>query len=274
MSKSTTCSTCRRSKLLYFVSSVFELRPRGYWFPTPADGEYAHAAIIHAISSVDSVAGQRLHDMRRHKRMTCGFVHSRDSGILLRITFMDQDGLHYAHSLLNALSKQLTLRIGSIVCDIVAFDVGNTEWTGVSTWADLLAGTPARSMRFVFNTPTAITKRDTDGGRFMSLYPDPLTVFSGLARRWQALDGPALPDDLRNYLQGGDCVVANYELTTIEFHTTERIQIGFMGHIVYTCLQNNLPYILAFNALARLAFYTGVGYQTARGMGITRTTCS
>jgi CRISPR/Cas system endoribonuclease Cas6 (RAMP superfamily) len=69
-------------------------------------------------------------------------------------------------------------------------------------------------------------------------------------------------------------VVANYRLRTVEFRTQERTQIGFVGWAVYECRKLEAAHVSALNALARLAFFTGVGYQTARGMGAVKTTLS
>jgi CRISPR-associated endoribonuclease Cas6 len=113
----------------------------------------------------------------------------------------------------------------------------------------------------------------------MSLFPAPLDVFSGLSRRWQSLEGPALPDGLEHFLQVGGCVVSRYGLRSVEFRTSERTQIGFTGWVIYRVAyrspqtspnDNEATHIAALNALGRLAFFTGVGYQTARGMGATK----
>jgi CRISPR-associated endoribonuclease Cas6 len=197
----------------------------------------------------------------------------------LRLTFAHQDGLAYAETLVNALSARPLLRIGPTLCEVQAVDLAGSEWTGISSWADLTSGTKGHTIRLEFATPTAITKRDGNGGRFMSLFPAPLDVFSGLSRRWLALDGPALPDDLERFLQAGGCVVSGYGLRSVEFRTLERTQIGFTGWVIYriayrspqTSLnENEARHIAALNALGRLAFFTGVGYQTTRGMGATK----
>jgi CRISPR-associated endoribonuclease Cas6 len=176
---------------------------------------------------------------------------------------------------MNALSAHPTLRLGKTVCDLGSVDLTGSEWTGVSTWADLAPPTTGRHIHFTFATPTAINKRgDNPGDRFTSLYPEPLDLFSGLARRWQALEGPVLPDDLEHFVGAGGCVVADYRLHTVGFRTQERKQKGFMGWVVYECRKDDAMHIAALNALARLAFFTGVGYQTARGMGVARATIS
>jgi len=253
---------------VYFVAMTLPLQPQAHRASlTVADGVYVHAAIHHAISGVDADLGRALHDMRRHKRMTVALVGNSRKAATLRLTFMASDGLAYANTLVNALSARPALRLGQTVCDVGSADLTSSDWAGMGTWADLMAGPTGRYIRLAFLTPTAITKRDANGGRFTALYPEPGDVFSGLARRWQALVGPALPDDLDQFVQGGGCVVSGYRLHTVQFRTPERTQIGFTGWVVYECRKDSAGQMAALNALARLAFFTGVGYQTARGMG-------
>lgn len=232
------------------------------------DSIKAHAAVVTAISAVDTEAGRQLHDMRRHKHMTLAIIESTPQQAGLRVTFMDKQGLTCADALVNALSVYPMLRLGSTSWAVESVDVTDSQWAGLATWSDLTATeNPGHHIRFQFVTPTAITKQDGDGGRFVSLYPDPTSLFSGLARRWQGLGGPALPDDLERFIEAGGCVVSNHSLYTTTFSTAERTQIGFVGHTVYECRKSDRTYTNALHALSRFARFTGVGYQTGRGMG-------
>jgi CRISPR-associated endoribonuclease Cas6 len=259
---------------MFFVAATLHLRLSEGQNLAVADGRYVHAALLRAISDVDPRSGQILHDMGRHKRFTSAIVGSQRQITKLRVTFMAQDGLDYATILINALSQRPTLRLGQVVGEVDGIDVGTGDWSGVSTWFDLQQETVVPMMRFTFITPTAIMKDDAWGGRFTLLYPEALEVFAGLARRWRALEGPTLPENLEHFVSGGGCFVAQHQLRTVAFHTPERVQIGFVGYVVYKCRRQEPTYLAALNALTRLAFFTGVGYQTTRGMGLTRTTLS
>lgn len=234
---------------------------------TVADGVYAHAAILNVITTVDAEAGRKLHEMRRNKRVAIALIDSTKDSAILRLTFMAEDGLAYANMLVNRLAAYPTLRLGNAIGEVEAVNLADPDWAGVSTWADFVDHYE-NSLQFRFITPTAITKRGHGHTRYMSLYPDPFSVFSGLARRWQALNGPKLPHDLEEFIESGGCVVSRHNLHTIEFSREGHTQIGFVGRVVYECCQTDqVEYIVALNALARLAPFTGVGYQTARGMG-------
>lgn len=256
---------------MYFVAMLLKLKMRGQQSKlTVAEGVYAHAAILKTIFEADPKAGRELHDLQRHKQVCMAIVDSRKNTASLRLTFMAEDGLSYATILINVLAAHPTLQLGKVMCDIEAVNLANTEWSGVSTWSDLM-GPPASHFYFRFITPTAITKRGDNNNRFMSLYPEPLDVFSGLAKRWRALDGPELCSDLERFIKTGGCVIARHELRTVEFSTGERIQVGFVGSAVYEChKKSRIEYLTSLSALTRFASFTGVGYQTGRGMGAVR----
>ncbi len=205
--------------------------------------------------------------MQRNKRFTTAIIAAGHEESRLRLTFFTTEGLMATQALIDALTHQGELRIGRTQWAITAIDISDPEWAGVRSWADLMTTTSGDRIRLTFMTPTAIMKRDNDGRRFSALYPHPADVFLGLHRRWVALEGPALPSDLDAFLGDHGLVVANYQLRTVTFRSRVRTQIGFTGAVLYECRKNSPAHLAAVHALARLAFYTGVGYQTARGMG-------
>lgn len=258
---------------MYFVAMLLTLHPVDQAPPlTVADGVYAHAALLNILSEASPEAGKALHEMQRHKHLTLAFVEGTPRCVLLRLTFMAEEGVTYANLLINAFATQPLVRLGSKRWCIVSVDLSPSVWTGVQTWADFLAEPVSSSVHLTFVTPTAFMKQDGDRKRFTALYPDPVTLFSGLVYRWNALAGPPLPEGLDRFLQAGKCLVSSYHLQTVKFHTSERTQLGFCGWAVYGCSADTGGYLRALNALARLAVFTGVGYQTARGMGAVRMT--
>lgn len=253
---------------MYFLAILLKLKlPHQKQRLSATDGVYAHAAILNKITAANAETGQKLHDRPRHKPLSIGIIGSTAQMATLRLTFMAEDGPAYADTLINALSCEPMLRLGQTECPIETVDLANPDWAGIRTWADFLSGKCAQRLCFRFMTPTAITKKDENGGRFVSLYPEPLDIFSGLARRWQALGGPQLPNHLEKFIRTGGCVVSRHHLRTVEFYTRERTQLGFIGQVVYECRKMEPDHVNALNALAHLANFTGVGYQTARGMG-------
>lgn len=258
-----------------FLAVVLTLHPEQQAPPlTMADGVYAHAALFHALSNIDPEAGEALHAMRRHKHLTIAFIESRPRHSKLRLTFLAEEGVTTANLLLNAFQIEPVLCLGKYRWHIASIDLSPTAWSGVQTWADFVAESTSHCIKITFVTPTAFMKRDETGQRFTALYPDPTTLFPGLIHRWQALAGPPLPEGLLAFLEAGRCLISSYKLHTEQFQTAERSQIGFRGWVNYTCATQADQYLQAITALARLATFTGVGYQTARGMGAVRVNCA
>lgn len=256
-----------------FLAMVLKLQPVCQQRPLAvADSIYAHAAIINAITRVDPVAGQILHDIQRHKPLGIAIVESSKSNALLRVVFMTQQATLYANTLINALEAESEIQLGRTRQRVVGVDLTDPDWALVNTWADLTRQSSQKRIRFRFATPTAFTKRDDAGKRAISLYPEPLDVFAGLVRRWTAFNGPDLPEVVSHIRQDKACVVSRHNLRTVEFRNRERTQIGFVGEAVYQCQTSDPALVSSLNALARLARFTGVGYQTARGMGAVQVT--
>jgi len=98
---------------MYFVALLLKLHPRDKAPPpSVSDGVYAHAALLHIISSADAKAGQALHEMHHQKRLTVALLREKHRPAL-RLTFMAEEGLTYAHLLLNRLAQEPLLRLGS-----------------------------------------------------------------------------------------------------------------------------------------------------------------
>jgi len=256
---------------MHFIASEIAIRQPARRVLTTADAPYAHAAVLNAIKTVDSAASQRLHDAKRDKRFTVSLVDDRHRDPILRVSILADDDHDYASILLAAFASQHKLQLGRATVEVRNVAISGTPWSGVASWADLLQEPPQSAMRFEFVTSTAIMKQDAQGRRFTSPLPVPQDIFRSLARRWKGLGGPPLPYNLESVLETGGCVVSSLQGGTIMFRTQERTQIGFVGAVKYWCRTPDVACVTALNALARLAFYTGVGYQTARGMGLVRT---
>jgi CRISPR-associated endoribonuclease Cas6 len=260
---------------MHFIAVDITLRKPSPRTLTVKDAPYAHAAVLNAISQIDEVAGRRLHDMKRHKPITIALVDpvpSLHNAACLRVAIMNDAAMDYTSIILEALAIGQPLHLGRTIVNVDHVAISGTRWSGVATWADLLQPSAHPTICFEFVTPTAIMKHDENNKRFSSLLTTPRDIFNSLGQRWQSLNGPSLPDDLNAFLDKGGCFVSHSRTKTTTFHTRERTQIGFIGSVTYQCRTSDPVYVTALNALARLAFFTGVGYQTARGMGLVRTT--
>ena len=255
---------------MIFFSLPIKLRIPSNCRLTYADNDYVHAAILKAISNVDSDVGQWIHDNQWAKPVAIGLLLKQPAAPILRMTVMADEGARLSNLLVKTFATNPELRLGAVKCMVESVDLNCPVWGGLSTWANLMNETGSH-LNFDFITPTAIMKKGSSDRRFSSLLPEPGDVFAGLWRRWTRLGGPPLPE-IQDYIADGGCVISRLNLRTIGFRTPQRVQIGFIGQVRYELRGDEQHFAQALTALTRFARFAGVGYQTARGMGIVRTT--
>lgn len=251
---------------MYFVQINIEFEQSMKRPFNPVDGIHAHAAVMHAISAVNKSLGATLHDTKRDKPLGLALINNH-----LRLNWFGPTSLAYMQALLAYWQTAPRIRIGEKNLSFAHIGLSGGRHQQVQTWSDLTAPAEHPQIQIRFLTPTAVTRQDNQRKRYTALHPDPLTIFSLLTRRWQDLGGPPLPDHLADYLTDGGCVTKAYELSTTEFTHRRRVQLGFVGRVVYICRQPDPDCIQALNWLARLAPFSGIGYQTTRGMGAVAT---
>lgn len=257
---------------MFFLSMVLELTSRGQ--PTQSVLQlaiFAHAAVMNLITSVDSAVGRELHDCKRNKPMSLAILSVDPLRLTLRVAFMGKCGMQAADALATALSRAPSIQLGSAQWQLAGLHCSGGTWGATCTWADLVEPCSANWLEFSFATPTAFTKSDGRGNRFVSVLPEPMDVFNCLLDRWNDLGGPQLPIDLVGYIRSGGCIVSDIEILCVTTQLRERIQKGFTGRVTYELNNRDPAYVSAMHHLGRLAFFSGVGYQTARGMGAVRT---
>lgn len=156
-------------------------------------------------------------------------------------------------------------------CEVESVDLSNTRWAGTASWADMIGGCAGTRMKFVFATPlfTSPTGERSDNAL---PFPNSLALFTAAHLQWQSLNGPALPYTGEQAVDLAKCMVTKYQLETVKrvFHNGSAI--GYLGWIEYTCLRQDEAATASLNALARLTFFTGCGYRTEYGMGVTTVT--
>lgn len=257
---------------MYFIALTFRMQMVEGVMPAELQsGVYAHAAVMRAITNCNEEFGRHFHGLGSQRLFTAAIVERNQKDALFRLTFMSEHGLEAANAAVTGFSNCPIVRLGTSSHHITDVCLAGSSWSGVSTWADLMSVRPGLRFHFTFQTPTAFTKDNGNGRRFCTLYPEPNDLFRGLARRWRELGGPHLPESLGDYLHRGGCVVASHQLRTETAKLKERVQVGFRGTATYECLDRDPVHVAALSQLTRFAFFSGVGYQTARGMGAVKT---
>ena len=187
------------------------------------------------------------------------------------------------------------MRIGKQVFlleEVLADRDDPSGWTGFTSFAQLVE--KAKTLRWGKAEPLALefaslttfnrgnAKNRAYGNHFARL-PLPQYIFPGLARRWQELAPPDLAhvvqlERVEQYMQDDGVVVVDYDLRPHQVHFTTHVQPGFVGVCKYhvrgpdeeTTVGVPLTVKQQVLLLAQLAFYCGVGYKTAMGMGQVR----
>ncbi len=167
-----------------------------------------------------------------------------------------------------------------------------SRWTGFTSFADLveeaktwkLGQTEPLTLEFAsLTTFNRVNARNRVHGAYYARLPLPHYVFPGLARRWQELAPPELvpvvqADQIEHYIQHDGIIIDDYDLQTHRVNFANHPQLGFVGMCKYHLRgpdevpsgDSPLTMRQQLLLLASLAFYTGIGYKPAMGMGQVR----
>ncbi|HYU74812.1 MAG TPA: CRISPR system precrRNA processing endoribonuclease RAMP protein Cas6 [Ktedonobacteraceae bacterium] len=164
-------------------------------------------------------------------------------------------------------------------------------WTGFTSLATLVE--QAKAMRFAshasltleFGSLTTFSRgtRKESYGTHHAMFPLPQFIFTNLLRRWEDIAPPELApllqrEQIEQYLQQDGIIVTDYDLKAHHVHFTTHLQRGFVGSCTYqlrgpdekNVSEASLTMRQQISLLAQLAFYSGVGYKTAMGLGQVR----
>ncbi len=190
----------------------------------------------------------------------------------LRVTALGEEGLLSMGVLLQAFAICPVLRLQQRRWMVEVADLARSRWAGTSSWADFLGKPTGHILRFHLGTPLIVPSLREASGHSAFSFPQPLPVFADLERRWRDLGGPPLPDNMLSLCERGGCVVADYRLRSSPIALPDRACLGFLGWVAYECRSKSTDCVAALTALARFAFFSGVGHYTSCGMGATRIT--
>jgi CRISPR-associated endoribonuclease Cas6 len=117
-------------------------------------------------------------------------------------------------------------------------------------------------IRLEFASPTSFKSQ----GRFVPL-PLPELVFGSLLDRWQRFGPVELHPEMRRF--AAEAVgLSRYRLRTRAApYKQGGLHIGFTGQATFVALNRDRYWLSLLHLLADFAFYSGVGIQTAAGLG-------
>ena len=124
----------------------------------------------------------------------------------------------------------------------------------------------ARDVELEFASPTAFRSKDMD-----MPFPLPGLVFGSLADRWNAVSSVPLDPGVRQFCEEY-VAISEYDMRSRPVRLKgSGPRRGGEGRVRYGMLNTEDPYWLAaLNILADFSFFSGVGIQTAKGMGQVR----
>ncbi len=175
--------------------------------------------------------------------------------------------------------------------EVVEDSSDSAGWVGFTSFGKLVE--QARVLKLGKNEPlnlefaslTTFNRGSVKGRLYENYYarlPLPYYVFPGLARRWQELAPPELAElvqkeRIEEYITDEGVIIEDYNLQTHRLVFTNHPQKGFVGQCRYLLrgpdekvTEGSLTVRQQIVLLSKLAFYTGVGYKTAMGMGRVR----
>ncbi len=257
----------------------------------PADhGDQARAALMHVLRQGDAAFTQKLHDENAHKPYTISLLQNNKRGTDGALHFGEGDAADWRFTLLcepayEALLRRYLLsrdlpqvRIGAIEFAIVdAFASGRSHPDSgavsvaqlLERWNCLPESLPP-DIVLDFRAPTAFSlgrNADTGEYRYQSL-PDARVLFSALRKRWGGLSGSE-PGDVFDAWVGEHVQMEPLSVRTRTVVIEHRPVVGFTGTVRFKT-RGDIRWLSLLHLLADLAFWTGVGYQTTRGMGQVR----
>ncbi len=249
-------------------------------------GHQAHGAFLKTVREADQALADALHIPNAPVRpFTVSMLHgtppARDGRLHLSphetywLRFTTLFGPLYERFMARFLQAggQPIMRLGSaqlLIKEICSTREGH-PWAGHTTWSRLVrrAGS-SDEIRLAFVSPTAFGFGQKAWGKKVMVLPRPETVFGSLARSWNHLAPEGFQidrRDLRAYLEENVVIKRIDDLNTQMLHLGRSLQIGFVGRVLYGLMNDDKAKRWQLNALANIAFYTGVGMKTTMGMG-------
>lgn len=275
-------------KRLYAVVLKMAALRRG---AVPADhGKQALSALYALLQLGDEALAESLHDANIRKPFTVSLINGGKVDREGAQHFGEGDSAQWRFTLLRdpafeALIQRYVqdhnlphVRIGALEFAITdAFVSGAHPDSGhvsLEQFADRYSHPPESCSKVVqleFLTPTAfnlgtdsITRR-----RRLRMTPDPRTLFSAQRKRWAALGG-ADPGDVFDQWVDETIEAEPLSLRWATVKVEKASVRGFTGTVRFRHWGAHTRWLPFLHLLADLTFYTGVGYQTTRGMGQVR----
>ena len=246
-------------------------------------GRANYAETLRHIGQSDAALAEQIHAGDGPKPLTCSsllgvkrgreniFVSAQQQ-FFIRFTGLTQPvSQALLTGLVQAPPSEWQLHEHTFAVTSVCCDTQQNAWTGHTTYEELAAaqllqaGQPAHQVTLGFTSPTAFKS----GGITVPV-PLPGLVFGSLVERWNAFSPIKLSPEMRRF--GEEMMaISRYRLESQAIEQKNKgVRIGGVGQVTYTATGGDRYWLGVMNMLADFALYSGVGVQTATGMGQTQ----
>lgn len=147
-------------------------------------------------------------------------------------------------------------------------------WAGKTSYEELAAAViqgrrrVASSLTLAFASPVTFKAGQADDLHIP--LPLPALVFGSLADRWNAFSAVQLDGALRQFAEQR-VAISQYRLASeMVAQKNHGLRVGGKGEATYLILEKDPYWVSVLNILADFALYSGVGAQSATGMGQVR----
>ena len=246
-------------------------------------GRAHYAAILQRLHAVTPSLVTAIHDNDGPKPLTCSDILNGRSNregtrlepgapYYLRVTGLTE---RVSRALLEALVEKPPSAIELLHRPLRVTGATASEsdhgWAGATNYEALVArqmlprGSIPKQVTLQFASPTAFKQ----AGRQMPM-PLPDLVFGSLVERWNRFSPLALSPEIRRF--GAEMLaLTRYRLQSRPVtQKNGALRIGGVGTATYRALGGDRYWLATMQMLAEFARYSGVGVQTATGMGQAR----
>ncbi|MCK6624545.1 MAG: CRISPR system precrRNA processing endoribonuclease RAMP protein Cas6 [Anaerolineae bacterium] len=262
-------------------------------------GRAGQSLLLRLIAAREATLAQELHQAEKARPYTVSnlVLGKRAGGSLhvqggqsgwLRFTGLTEAVSHHLIRLAEQPPESVELDGYQFRVSGATLDPAVHPWAGQIAYQELAApylldgrASPGSTLRLEFASPTTFRSQ----GRFLPL-PQPELVFGSLLDRWQTFAPIALHPDTRRFAAAA-VALSRYELRTRGMPYVKSggaggrgsrdetagpypTLIGFTGRASFAVLNRDRYWLNVLHLLAAFAFYSGVGYQTAAGLGQVR----
>jgi len=268
------------------ISIVIELRAARPALLPPHMGRANYAVVLGLLSSLDPALAVQVHAGNGPRALTVSGLREIQSGAdRVRLRAGDTCSVRVT-GLTDAVSKGLAQvflagsypawELDGCTFEIVraTCDPSEDHWAGMTSCEDLAAAVirgrrrATSSLTLAFASPVTFKAGQADDLHIP--LPLPALVFGSLADRWNTFSAVQLDAKLRQFADQR-VAISQYRLASeMTPQKNGGLRVGGKGEVTYEVLEKDPYWLSVLNILADFALYSGVGAQSATGMGQVR----